>query len=425
MIRVLSVFGTRPEAIKMAPVVRELQKHPDQIRSLVCVTAQHREMLDQVLNLFAIAPDHDLKVMEDNQTPTQVASAVLARLEPILQRERPDWVLVQGDTTTVAAASLAAFYARAKVGHVEAGLRTHDKWRPFPEEINRRVAGVIADLHFAPTKQARQNLLQEGISDEHVVITGNPVIDALHWVATQPPTPEVGELLGRLGVISETRGQEDLSASRVVRPLRLQSNGSGQRKGTRRNSPPLPLSLSPHLILVTAHRRENFGQPLENICLALRDIAIRYDGRVRVIYPVHLNPNVWKPVHRLLEDVPNITLTPPLDYLPLVHLMKHAYLVLTDSGGIQEEAPGLGVPVLVLREVTERPEAVEAGAVRVVGTDRERIVAETCRLLNNPADYERMARAVNPYGDGRASQRIVAALLGEPVEPFAPCQTTI
>lgn len=373
--RVLSVFGTRPEAIKMAPIVRELQKHPERVESQVCVTAQHREMLDQVLNLFAITPDFDLQVMADNQTPTQVASAVLSRLELILKQVQPEWILVQGDTTTVAAASLAAFYNRIKLGHVEAGLRTHDKWQPFPEEINRRVAGVIADLHFAPTPQARQNLLQEGVPGDCILVTGNPVIDALHWVTQLPPTPAVVDLL-----------------------------------------PSSTFNLK--LILVTAHRRENFGQPLENICLALRDLAERYNGQARIVYPVHLNLNVWEPVHRLLGDVPNITLLPPLDYLPLVHLMQHAHLVLTDSGGIQEEAPGLGVPVLVLREVTERPEAVEAGTVQVVGTHRHRIVAEAIRLMDDPAAHERMARAVNPYGDGRASQRIVAALLGEPVEPF-------
>lgn len=370
----------------MAPVVRELQKHPDQVESLVCVTAQHREMLDQVLSLFAIMPAYDLNVMQENQTPIRVASTVLARLEPILQQEQPDWVLVQGDTTTVAAASLAAFYAGVEVGHVEAGLRTHDKWRPFPEEINRRVAGVIADLHFAPTERARQNLIREGVPDEYILVTGNPVIDALHWVAVQSSHADDLDV-GRLG------------SDRVTSK---HSNGK--------------------LILVTAHRRENFGQPLERICLALRDISLRYDGGVQIVYPVHLNPNVWGPVHHLLGDVPNITLTPPLDYLPMVHLMKQAHLVLTDSGGIQEEAPGLGVPVLVLREVTERPEAVEAGAVRLVGTDRERIVAETCRLLDDPAQYEDIAQAINPYGDGRASQRIVAALLGETVEPFVPCR---
>jgi len=404
MLKALTIFGTRPEAIKLAPVIRELQKYPDRVVCRVCVTAQHRQMLDQVLRLFGIVPNYDLNVMEDNQSPTQVASAVLARLEPILQAEWPDWVLVQGDTTTVAAASLAAFYARVKVGHVEAGLRTHDKWRPFPEEINRQVASVIADLHFAPTERARQNLLLEGVPDERILVTGNPVIDALHWVADLPPTLEVSELLERLGIAAETKGQGD--------------------KEIGENSPLLLRSSAPLLILVTAHRRENLGAPLENICLALQDIAARYDGRVRIVYAVHLNPNVWGPVHRLLSDVPYVTLMPPLDYLPLVHLMKHSYLVLTDSGGIQEEAPGLGVPVLVLREVTERPEAVEAGTVRVVGTNRERIVAEVMWLLEDAEEYKRMSRAVNPYGDGHAAERIVGALIREPVMPFEPTRTS-
>ena len=379
MLRVLSVFGTRPEAIKMAPVVKELERHPDRIESRVCVTAQHREMLDQVLDLFSIVPDHDLEVMRDNQTPTQVASAVLARVEEILRVERPDWVLVQGDTTTVAVTSLAAFYAGVRVGHVEAGLRTHDKWQPFPEEVNRRIAGVIAERHFAPTGEARENLLREGIDGGTILVTGNPVIDALQWVVARP---------------------FDLDALPVDRAV-LEG---GERK----------------LVLVTAHRRENHGPPLERICGALRDLVTRRENPVHVVYPVHLNPNVWDPVHRLLGDVPHVTLTPPLDYLPLVHLMKRAYLVLTDSGGIQEEAPGLGVPVLVLREVTERPEAVAAGTVRVVGTGRERIVTEAARLLDDPTERDRMARAVNPYGDGRAGRRIVASLLGEDVAPFAP-----
>ncbi len=389
MLKVLTIFGTRPEAIKLAPVIRELQRQSldSRLRTIVCVTAQHRQMLDQVLHLFGIVPDYDLDVMKDDQTPTQVAAAVLARLEPILQAERPDWVLVQGDTTTVAAASLAAFYAGVKVGHVEAGLRTSNKWQPFPEEINRRVASVIADLHFAPTEWARQNLLREGVSDDCILVTGNPVIDALHWVAEQPATPEFYELLQQCGVDNRTGEQEEMPKQ---------------------------------IILVTAHRRENFGRPLENICLALRDLVRRYDGLVRIVYPVHLNPNVLEPVHRLLGDVPDIVLMPPLDYLPLVHLMKRAHLVITDSGGLQEEAPGLGVPVLVLREVTERPEAVAAGTARLVGTDRERIVAEAVRLLEDAAAYEQMAQAVNPYGDGRAAVRIVGALLGEMVVPFDP-----
>ncbi len=369
--RILSVFGTRPEAIKMAPVIRELERRSQSgVESLVCVTGQHREMLDQVLQLFGITPDYDLAVMEENQTLAGVAAAVLARLEPVLREVKPDWVLVQGDTTTVAAASLAAFYARAKVGHVEAGLRTYDKWQPFPEEINRRVAGVVADLHFAPTERSRQNLLREGIPAEQILVTGNPVIDALHWVASLPSD---GKLPGG-----------DLS---TLAPSHTR------------------------VILVTAHRRENLGRPLEKICLALRELAARYGDALRIIYPVHLNPNVWGPVHRLLGEVPNIILLPPLDYLPLVHVMRRAHLVLTDSGGIQEEAPGLGKPVLVLRDVTERPEAVEAGTVRLVGTEQSRIVAETERLLEDPIEYQRMARAVNPYGDGRAAERIVDALV--------------
>lgn len=400
MLKVLLVFGTRPEAIKLAPVIRELRKHPCRVRPLICATAQHRQMLDQVLGIFRIRPDYDLNVMDENQTPSQVASAVLGRLEPILQNEKPDWVLVQGDTTTVAAAALAAFYARVKVGHVEAGLRTHNKWQPFPEEINRRVAGVIADLHFAPTPRARRNLLQEGVPEDQILVTGNTVIDALHWVAAMPPTSEARRLLRELGI----------------------SSGPGERRNQIAGNDPCWSSNSAHprLILVTAHRRENFGDPLESICMALRDIATRYGDQVRIVYPVHLNPNVWEPVHRLLSGIPNVTLIPPLDYLSLVHLMKHAYLILTDSGGIQEEAPALGVPVLVLREVTERPEAVEAGAVQVVGTARERIVEEVTRLLEDETAHARMSRAVNPYGDGLASQRIVAALLGEPVVPFVP-----
>ena len=382
--KVVCVLGTRPEAIKLAPVIRELCRRADfrpganpggvGLQTVVCVTGQHREMLDQMLPLFGVEPDYDLDAMEDKQSPTRLASAVLARLEPVLESERPDWVLVQGDTTTVAAASLAAFYARVKVGHVEAGLRTGDKWQPFPEEINRRIGGVIADAHFAPTERARQNLLREGVPDDSIRVTGNTVIDALQWVASLPPTAAANELLERCGLRAET------TARRVV--------------------------------LVTAHRRENFGQALEDICRALRDLVSRYD--VRVVYPVHLNPNVWEPVHELLGDVANIVLTPPLDYLSLVHLLKRSYLVLTDSGGLQEEAPGLGVPVLVLREVTERPEGVEAGAVRVVGTQRECIVAETARLLEDVESYRQLARAVNPYGDGRAAERIVSELLAWP-----------
>ncbi|MDQ3809772.1 MAG: UDP-N-acetylglucosamine 2-epimerase (non-hydrolyzing), partial [Chloroflexota bacterium] len=341
------------------------------VDSRVCVTAQHRDMLDQVLRVFEIQPDYDLDVMQDNQTPTQVAATVLARIEPVLRQERPDWVLVQGDTTTVAAAAWAAFHERCRVGHVEAGLRTGDRWQPFPEEINRRIAGVIADRHFAPTERARDNLLREDVAAERILVTGNTAIDALRWIVQQPESPEVGEL---------------------VRPA--------ESRGAR-------------TILVTAHRRENFGEPLESICLALRDLVTRYDGAVQVVYPVHRNPNVWGPVHQLLGNVPHVVLRPPLDYLPNLQLMRRAYLVITDSGGIQEEATGLGVPGLVLREVTERPEGVEVGALRVVGTDRQRIVAEASRLLDDPRAYAEMANARNPFGDGHAAERIVASLVGD------------
>ena len=360
----------------MAPVIRALYKRPEQFDSVVCVTAQHRQMLDQVLALFEIQPDYDLNLMQHSQTPSQVAASVLVQLEPILERENPDWVLVQGDTTTTMAAAVAAFYARVKVGHVEAGLRSFDKRQPFPEEINRIIAGVTADMHFAPTSQSRQNLLREGVPEDRIHVTGNPGIDAFQWVVSQP---------------IDERGIKALIPD---------------------------LATDVKLILVTAHRRENFGQPLEEICRALRALAERYAGEIHILYPVHLNPNVQEPVHRLLGGLPNVTLTPPLDYAPMAHLMQRATLVLTDSGGIQEEAPSIGKPVLVLREVTERPEALEAGTVRLVGTDYERIVAESMRLLEDPQAYNQMARAVNPYGDGRAAGRIAAALLGEAVEQF-------
>ena len=367
----------------MAPVIKMLAQTP-QVESLVCVTAQHRQMLDQVLDLFRIVPDVDLDLMQADQTLAELTSAVLTRLDPVLEQHRPDWVLVQGDTTTVMAAALLAYYRRIRVGHVEAGLRTYDKWQPFPEEINRRVAGAVADLHFAPTEWARQNLIREGTPPEHVVVTGNPVIDALRSVVSLPAPAEILSLLERLGIPAEGA---------------------------------LPGRTAPRLVLVTAHRRESFGQPFEQICQALAELAEAYHdprkgtSEVQFVYPVHLNPNVQEPVYRLLAGAPNITLLPPLDYLPLVHLMKRATLVLTDSGGIQEEAPGLGVPVLVMREVTERPEGVQAGTVRLVGTDPRRIVAETRRLLDDPQAHAAMARAINPYGDGHAAERIVQAIL--------------
>lgn len=372
--KILSVFGTRPEAVKMAPVVRAL-KETAGIESLVCVTAQHRQMLDQVLDLFEIRPDYDLDLMRDNQSLAELSAAIFTNLDPVLAEFKPDWVLAQGDTTTVAITSMLAFYRRIKFGHVEAGLRTHNKWHPFPEEINRRIATATADLHFAPTEWSRQNLLRENIEDGIIVVTGNPVIDALGHVSKQEEPAQIRELLQTLGIDKQASGE------------------TGRKR----------------LILLTAHRRENFGKPIEDICQAVGTLASR--GDVEIVYPVHLNPNVQEPVNRLLKGVPHVTLLPPLDYLPLVHLMKQAALILTDSGGIQEEAPAFGVPVLVLRETTERPEGVEAGTLKLVGTETDRIVKEATRLLDEPLAYAKMAKSANPYGDGHAAERIVQALL--------------
>jgi UDP-N-acetylglucosamine 2-epimerase (non-hydrolysing) len=360
-LRILSIFGTRPEAVKMAPVVRQLAAAPG-VHALVCVTAQHREMLDQVLNLFAITPDVDLDLMRPSQSLAEMTARVFTHLDPVLTDLKPDWILVQGDTTTVMASSILAYYHKIKVGHVEAGLRTGDKWQPFPEEVNRRVAGVTADLHFAPTEWSRANLARENVPDDKIVVTGNPVIDALQWASKLP-------------------------------------------------EPQLPIPKAARYVLVTAHRRENHGQPLGAICAALAQLAEIYQDDVQFVYPVHLNPNVYEPVYRLLSNIPNISLLPPLDYLPMVHMMKRSTLVLTDSGGLQEEAPGLGVPTLVLRNTTERPEGIEAGTLKLVGTKTERIVAEARNLLDNAEAYTAMAGAVNPYGDGRAAERIVSALL--------------
>lgn len=370
LLRVLSIFGTRPEAVKMAPVVKALANTPG-IESRICVTAQHRQMLDQVLNLFEIRPDIDLDLMRPNQSLPQLTASIMEKLDPVLSNLEPDWVLVQGDTTTVMAASLLAFYHRIHVGHVEAGLRTSDRWQPFPEEINRRIAGVIAELHFAPTEHSRQNLLKENVPAESIVVTGNPAVDALQEIVRRAAPFETQEMLKQLNVIP----------------------GGKQ------------------LVLVTAHRRENFGKPLEDICQALRELAERYADRLELVYPVHLNPNVQEPVYRLLKDIRNITLTPPQDYLPMVHLLKNAVMVLTDSGGIQEEATSLGIPTLVLREVTERPEGVEAGILKLVGTQTSRIVREARYLLDDPEAYRQVASADNPFGDGQAAGRIVSALL--------------
>jgi UDP-N-acetylglucosamine 2-epimerase (non-hydrolysing) len=364
-LKVLSVFGTRPEAVKMAPVVKLLANTAG-IESRVCVTAQHRQMLDQVLSLFEIKPDYDLDLMREDQSLAKLSAAIFTNLDPVLENFKPDWVLAQGDTTTVAITALLTYFRRIKFGHVEAGLRTHDKWQPFPEEINRRVAGVSADLHFAPTLWAKNNLLREGIDEKLIKVTGNTVIDALQFVSKQAEPHEITEI-----ITTKLRNKK--------------------------------------LILITAHRRENFGEPIENICKALIELSKEKD--VEIVYPVHLNPNVQGPVHRLLKNIEHITLLPPLDYLPLIHLMKHASIILTDSGGIQEEAPAFGIPTLVLRDVTERPEGVEAGTLKLVGTNISQIVTETKRLLNDPNEYAKMAKSANPYGSGQAAEQIVQALL--------------
>ena len=374
--KVLSVFGTRPEAIKMAPVVAALADDAG-IEGRVCVTAQHRGMLDQVMDAFAITPDHDLDLMRAGQDLTDVTVRVLTGMRGVLADERPDWVLVHGDTTTAMAAAMAAFYAGAKIGHVEAGLRTHDLSRPWPEEMNRVVIDRIADLMFAPTPGSAANLIREATPQARVLVTGNTVIDAL------------------LGVRDRVTGGAEAA-------------GMADRFAF----------LDPALrtVLVTGHRRESFGQGFEDICRALADIAGR--GDAQVVYPVHLNPQVQGPVNRLLADRPRIHLIEPQEYLPFVYLMTRADIVLTDSGGVQEEAPSLGRPVLVMREVTERPEAVEAGTVALVGTDPERIAGAIGRLLDDPAHYAAMSGAVNPYGDGLAARRIADALAGRRVEPF-------
>lgn len=381
MLKILTIFGTRPEAIKMAPVIKELERHPELFVSRACVTAQHRQMLDQVLSLFQIIPYHDLNIMKPGQDLFDVTSNVLLGLKSVLDAERPDMVLVHGDTTTTMAASLAAYYLRIPVGHVEAGLRTHNKFLPFPEEINRHVTGVIADLHFAPTVLARDNLLREGIKPNTIHVTGNTVIDALLAVADRIRNG------GLAGKIIQELNERFPSLSRIT------------------------LDVHSRMILVTGHRRENFGQGFENICGALADLATAYPD-VAVVYPVHLNPNVQEPVKRLLGGGKqrNIHLIEPVDYLPFVWLMDRATLIITDSGGVQEEAPSLGKPVLVMRETTERPEAVEAGTVRLVGTDRETIVREAKRLLDDMEAYRNMSLAHNPYGDGKAAEKIAAIL---------------
>jgi len=380
--RILTVFGTRPEAIKMAPVVNALERTSG-VQSRVCVTAQHRDMLDQVLKLFGIQPDYDLNVMQNNQGLTHITAAVLSGMEAVLDDFQPDRVLVHGDTTSTFAASLAAFYRKVPVGHVEAGLRTGNIYAPWPEKMNRKLADAIADLFFAPTESSKQNLRREGIDDERIVVTGNTVIDALFDVT---------------GMIGED------SALRLKLDARFPFLDSAQAANGRR------------MILVTGHRRENFGPGFERICEALATLSERED--VQIVYPVHLNPNVREPVMRILGNRSSVHLIEPVDYLGFVYLMSRSFLIITDSGGVQEEAPSLGKPVLVMRDVTERPEAVEAGTVILVGTDGRKILDRSNRLLDDAAEYAVMSRAHNPYGDGQASQRIVASITGE--EDVAP-----
>lgn len=369
MIKVLSVFGTRPEAIKMAPVVKALAQAP-MIDARVAVTAQHREMLDQVLQLFSIKPEYDLNIMKPGQGLTEITSAVLSGLKPVLEDFAPDLVLVHGDTTTTLATSLAAYYQRIAVGHVEAGLRTGNIYSPWPEEINRKVAGSITRLHFAPTERSRSNLLAENVPDAHIHVTGNTVIDALL------------DVVGKLAMDDERSAMFDSQ---------------------------FQIDPAKRMVLVTGHRRESFGGGFERICDALGLLSKRDD--IQIIYPVHLNPNVKGPVEKHLGAAKNVSLIAPQDYLPFVHLMRRADVILTDSGGVQEEAPSLGKPVLVMRDTTERPEAVEAGTVKLVGTDAALIVAEVSRLLDDPVAYDAMARAHNPYGDGLAAGRIRDAIL--------------
>lgn len=360
----LIIFGTRPEAIKMAPLVKEFQKHQN-FETKVCVTAQHREMLDQVLDFFDITPDYDLDLMKPNQNLYTLTADIITGLKPVLEDFKPDYVYVHGDTSTSSIAALAAFYSGAKVCHVEAGLRTHNKWSPFPEEMNRQLTGRIADYHFAPTTQSEKNLLAENINEKDILVTGNTVIDAL---------------------LDSSERVKNINNPEINR---LQTIVDDKKK----------------LILVTGHRRENHGQGFINICEALKEIAVS-NPDVQIIYPVHLNPNVQKPVYEILSGVGNIQLIDPLAYPAFVWLMNQSYLIITDSGGVQEEAPSLGKPVLVMRDTTERPEAVEAGTVILVGTDKNRIVSECDKLLNDKEQYKKMSGLHNPYGDGKACQRI-------------------
>ncbi len=371
------VFGTRPEAIKMAPLYHALKSYPEQFETRVCVTAQHRQMLDQVLRVFEITPDIDLNLMKAGQDLYDVTASVLLGMRDVLCQHKPDALLVHGDTTTSMAAAMAGFYAGVQVGHVEAGLRTHDVYAPFPEEFNRQVASKVTRWHFAPTEFSQQNLLNERVDKDQITVTGNTVIDALFWVLTRIDS-DLGRRNGLINFLD----------------ARLPFSWQSER-----------------FVLITGHRRENFGDGFLQICEALKVLAARYPN-VHLVYPVHLNPNVQQPVKYLLSDLPNVHLIDPLDYEPFVYLLKHSHIVLTDSGGIQEEAPSLGKPVLVMRDVTERPEAVDAGTVKLVGANRERIVVNVSELMENEATYKRMSRAHNPYGNGKACERIIDVLRG-------------
>jgi UDP-N-acetylglucosamine 2-epimerase (non-hydrolysing) len=367
MIKLMLVFGTRPEAIKLCPLIKKLEEHTDRLKTVVCVTAQHREMLDQVLDIFDVSPDYDLDLMKKDQELSDTTAHCLLETGKVIKDEKPDIVLVQGDTATTFATALAAYYNQVMVGHIEAGLRTGNKHSPFPEEINRKLTSAIADIHFAPTQKNKINLLSEGIPEERVIVTGNTVIDALLWVREKIRTDR-----------KEYQELRDIDFKKKI-------------------------------ILVTGHRRENFGIEFINVCQALKEIAMRHSDS-EIVYPVHLNPNVREPVYRILSGIKNIKLLEPLGYEPFVYLMDKVYFIISDSGGVQEEAPSLGKPVLVTRNTTERPEAVEVGTVKLVGTDKDTIIEESEKLLNDKKYYDRMAKIENPYGDGQACERIIRSL---------------
>ena len=393
MKKIMLVFGTRPEAIKMAPLVKEFENYTEDFKTIVCVTGQHRQMLDQVLQLFEITPDYDLNIMQQGQDLYDVTSRVLLGMRDVLREAQPDVVLVHGDTTTSTAAALAAFYQQIPVGHVEAGLRTHNIYSPWPEEMNRQITGRIATYNFAPTPLSRQNLLEEKVSEQSITVTGNTVIDALYWVVDKIKRDET--LSAELRTVLATAGYNVERLS--VNSQQLTANSQQPRR----------------LVLITGHRRENFGDGFIRMCTAIRDLTQKYPD-VDFVYPMHLNPNVRKPIHEVfgddLSDLGNMFFIEPLEYLSFVYLMEKSTIVLTDSGGIQEEAPGLGKPVLVMRDTTERPEALEAGTVKLVGTNYDKIVSEVSRLLDDKEYYDTMSKAVNPYGDGLACGRIVNAL---------------